>query len=177
MDPPPAAHVVGGGFHCGAVLEVPTKAEPSQAARRDRWTAWLRTMLLREHQLRETLESHRRRVPSSLLTRYEALLGLSEARLRTLEDALKLRGQKLAGLPLAGVRAAGRLAGALTQWGGARRILSMDLDGVRGLEKSYFEAFHDDPPPDISSALCGFIAQLESERSGLVAEVEPLFVK
>lgn len=143
--------------------------------KRDPWVGWLRRMVLREIQIRASLETHGSRLHERLRTRYATLLRLSEARLRALEAALVTRGESPGGWAASVVRVAGHVTGVLTSFGGERRILSMDIDGVRRLERGYFEASQDKPPVDISCALCGFIGPLESERAGLVEDARPLF--
>lgn len=156
----------------------PQDGAGSRSAEADEpWVVWLRRMVLRETQVRATLERHRAVVPENVRSRYERLLRLSEERQRTLEEALQRRGQAAGGLTIAFVRAAGRLSGRLTVWGGARRILSMDIDGVRGLEQAYFDAFHEKPPADLSCVLTRFIGEIEAERSALVKIAQPLFVR
>jgi len=139
------------------------------------WNDRLRLMLLRETQIRGSLERHAASAPPALRGRYDAILAISERRLQALETALGVRGEKIGAGSKRFVRALGRLAGRVTAWGGARRVLSMDIDGIRGLEAAYFEAFHEKPPHDIQCMLTGFIGDLERERAALVQEVLPLF--
>lgn len=132
-------------------------------------------MLLRETQVRGSLERHAASAPPALRGRYDAILAISERRLRALETALGARGEVIGEGSRRFVRLLGRLAGRITSWGGARRVLSMDIDGIRGLEAAYFEAYHEKPPHDIQCMLTGFIGDLERERAALVVEALPLF--
>ena len=139
------------------------------------WNDRLRLMLLRETQVRASLEKHAASAPPALRRRYAAILDISERRLRALETALGARGGSISSVSRRAVRALGTFAGRITAWGGARRVLSMDIDGIRGLEASYFEAYHEKPPHDIQCMLTAFIGDLERERAALVEEVRPLF--
>lgn len=134
-------------------------------------------MVLRETQVRGTLERHQKVLPEGFRVRYESLLLLSDGRLRMLEEALARRGQGSGWLAVALVRATGLLTGRLTRRGGVRRILSMDIDGVRGLEQAYFDAFHEKPPADLSCVLSRVIGEIEAERAALVKIAQPLFGK
>jgi len=139
------------------------------------WNDRLRLMLLKETQVRGALERHAASAPASLRPRYEAILAISERRLAALETALRARGEVIGRISRGLVRLLGALAGGITSWGGARRVLSMDIDGIRGLEAVYFEAYHEKPPHDIQCMLTAFIGDLERERAALVAEALPLF--
>jgi len=139
------------------------------------WNDRLRLMLLKETQVRGALERHAASAPAPLRPRYDAILDISERRLAALERALGARGEVIGAGSRRIVRLLGALAGRLTSWGGARRVLSMDIDGIRGLEASYFEAYHEKPPHDIQCMLTAFIGDLERERAALVAEALPLF--
>jgi len=139
------------------------------------WNDRLRLMLLNETQLRGALERHAASAPQALRARYDAILDISERRLSALETALRARGQKIGSGSRRLVHILGTLAGRITSWGGARRVLSMDIDGIRGLEAAYFEAYHEKPPHDIQCMLTAFIGDLERERAALVAEALPLF--
>jgi len=132
-------------------------------------------MLLKETQVRGALERHAASAPPALRGHYEAILAISEKRLAALETALGARGESIGAGPRRLVRILGALAGRITSWGGARRVLSMDIDGIRGLEAAYFEAYHEKPPHDIQCMLTAFIGDLERERAALVAEALPLF--
>lgn len=139
------------------------------------WNDRLRLMLLKETQVRSALERHAASAPEALRARYDAILAISERRLFALETALGARGEVIGAGSRRLVRILGALAGRITAWGGARRILSMDIDGIRGLEAAYFEAYHEKPPHDIQCMLTAFIGDLERERAALVAEALPLF--
>ena len=141
----------------------------------DRWVGWLRSMVLRESQILGTLEAHNPKVPEPMRSRYASLVRLARARVQFLQSALSVRGEKAGETPVALLRGVGRITGAVTSLAGPRRMLSMDIDGVRRLERSYFDAFHDKPPVDIACTLGAFIGELEAERSRLVEDVRPLF--
>jgi len=151
----------------------PADAPGTPAARA--WNDRLRLMFLRETQVRGALERHAASAPAALRARYEALLAISERRLAALEMALGDRGEVIGAGSRRLVRILGALAGRFTSWGGARRVLSMDIDGIRGLEAAYFEAYHEKPPHEIQCMLTGFIGDLERERAALVAAALPLF--
>jgi hypothetical protein len=139
------------------------------------WNDRLRLMVLKETQVRGALERHVASAPEALHARYGSLLAISERRLAALETALGARGEVIGSGSRRLVRIAGAVAGWLTSWGSARRVLSMDIDGIRGLEAAYFEAYHEKPPHDIQCMLTAFIGDLERERAALVAEALPLF--
>jgi len=163
MIPPTATSVAAGEF--------------TTAMSADPWSLRLRQWALHESQIRGSIEAHRAALPESVRVRYGSLVSLSERRLRALEAALRVRGEKNSNAWVSLVRSLGRMTGALTAWAGARRILSMDIDGVRGLEASYFEASQEKPPRDIACMLTGFIGELEFHRAALVEEAKPLFGK
>ncbi len=62
------------------------------------WSDRLRLMLLRETQVRASLETHAASAPPALQRRYEAILDISERRLRALETALGARGRASGGM-------------------------------------------------------------------------------
>ena len=132
-------------------------------------------MALREAQVRSALEVHSRRIEGPLKARYEALARSADLRMPALEAALAVRGESPSRAWMGVVRTIGALTGLLTSFAGRRRILSVDIDGVRRLERDYFEASSQTPPVDISCALCGFVASLEGERTRLVEEARSLF--
>ena len=142
----------------------------------DPWIGWLQRMLLRETQVRGALAAHARRIRGPLRAHYDALVKAADTRVPALRTALAVRGESPSRAWLAFVRGVGTVTGTLTSLGGEKRILAMDLDGVRRLERDYFEASSRKPPVDISCTLCAFVASIEADRSRLVDEVKALFV-
>lgn len=136
----------------------------------DRWTSQLRALLLKERQVLAALERHRESASEAVKVRYAFPVSLGERRLRLLEAALRDRGVGPA-IPGTGfVRATGRLIGALTGWGGRRRTVASDLEGLTRLGDSYFAAYRDGPPHDIEQMIAGFLGEIETERCALLDE-------
>lgn len=138
------------------------------------WTGRLRGMILRESQVLGALESHRDAAPEELRVRYAFPVSLAERRLRVLEAALAERGVRQTRRTTGFLRGLGRVTGRLTSWGGRRRTLSVDIEGIERLRAHYLAQRSAAPPPDIARLLADFLDELEASRCALLEEIRHL---
>lgn len=131
-------------------------------------------MAYRESQVLGSLERHRDAVPESVRETYEQLVRTGEKRIVFLAAALLRRGETGPGPWGRRLRGLGRMLGRVTSLGGPKRILAMDVAGIRGLELFYSGAWNDHPPEDIGCMIAGFVWELEASRLALIDRAKPL---